>query len=125
MPDRKQRPNQSDRGPTHAKSKTKINWSHPLVLLVMTSVLGAGGWTAKEWYSTLDDTSLRADLEHPRQAVQITGPQLKLLGEPVFCDTAAVSLLLAHSDAGRRPITVNNIQLVMEPIDMQSIDHVH
>ncbi|TIX91117.1 hypothetical protein [Rhizobium sp. P44RR-XXIV] len=106
-----------------ARLKTKrqgFDWSHPLVILAATTIIGAIGWAAKEWYSSFDTSNIRVAVENPRQAVKLIGPQPEYSGSPLFCDTVALSLLLTHSQTGDRPISVNGIEMVQEDIPQES-----
>jgi hypothetical protein len=63
-----------------------------------------------------DQTALRLDAEQVTQAVPlIDNAQPKIAGEPVFCETAKLTLVVAHNQEGKRPILVNAITLHVEP----------
>jgi hypothetical protein len=63
-----------------------------------------------------DQTALRLEAEQVTQAVPlIDKAQPKIGEEPVFCETAKLTLIAAHNQEGRRPILVNDISLHIEP----------
>jgi hypothetical protein len=96
----------------------KIDWRHPIVVLAATSLVSALGFGGKKLYDYVTDRAyLRVAIEHPQQAVRLVGTaQPKINGQPVFCDTAVLTLLLEHSHSGRLPITVDGISVSAEPM---------
>ncbi len=98
-------------------SKRSINWKHPITLIAITTALGAIGWLLDKSYARLDSGNLRAEIENPVQAVGLVGNlQPMVNGQPVFCDTVKLSLILAHSHHGTTPIAINSISLRTEPL---------
>jgi hypothetical protein len=101
-----------------AKSKRSIDWKHPVTLVAITTMLGAAGWMIDKWYARLDSGNLRAEIENPIQAVGLVGnSQPTVNGQPVFCDTVRLSLILAHNQHGTTPIAINSISLKVEPLN--------
>jgi hypothetical protein len=103
----------------------RIDWKHPIVVLVAGSVVSALGFGGKKLYDYAIDraSDLRVAIEHPQQGVQLVGTtQPKLGDQPVFCDTAALTLLLERTQSGRLPITVDGISVSAEPVtDMAAV----
>jgi len=72
--------------------------------------------TAQEQHPA-DQTALRLDAERVTQTVPlIDNVQPKIAGEPVFCETAKLTLVVAHNQEGKRPILVNAITLHVESV---------
>jgi hypothetical protein len=93
-----------------------INWKHPLTLMLVSASLGAAAWFFTTLWGTIDRSDLRAAIENPKQGIGLIGSiQPMLDGQPVFCDTANFSLVLAHNQRGRTPIVVNSISVTTAP----------
>jgi len=90
---------------------------HPVTLLLIPIALGAGGWAINRFVIERDRSALRIEAQGVAQAVTlIQKAQPTIHGEPVFCDTAKLTLLLAHNQGGKRPVLVNAVALHVEPI---------
>jgi hypothetical protein len=102
-----------------ASSKSRFGrfFRHPVTLALIPIVLGAGGWAINRYIIEWDRSALRFEAQGVVQAVPLVQKaQLAIGGKPVFCDTAKLTLLLAHSQQGKRPILVNAIALHVESI---------
>jgi hypothetical protein len=94
---------------------------HPLTLGLIPVTLTAIGWAINHYIFERDQSALRIDTQEITQAVAlIQKNQPTINGEPVFCDTAKLSLLLAHNQGGKRPIMVNSVTLHVEPMTLDS-----
>jgi hypothetical protein len=55
---------------------------------------------------------LRAEIENAKQAIDILGTPPKTMdGDPVFCDSMKLSLVLAHTGKSKVPILINSIAI--------------
>jgi hypothetical protein len=62
-------------------------------------------------------SDLRLQIEHLSQGIQLlSGQQPRWKGEPVFCDTVKLSLVVAHNGEGKQPVLVNDIGVSAERI---------
>lgn len=97
----------------------RIDWKHPIAVLLATSVVSALGFGGKKLYdyTIYRASDLRVEIEHPQQGVQLVSTtQPKVGNRPIFCDTAALTLLLEHNQLGHLPITVDGISVRAEPM---------
>jgi hypothetical protein len=62
-------------------------------------------------------SDLRLQIERLSQGIQLlSGQQPRWKGEPVFCDTVKLSLVVAHNGEGKQPVLVNDIGVAAERI---------
>ena len=101
--------------------KTLFTWSNPVVLLLLTSVISASGWAINKFIIDRDRTNLRFEAQNITQAINLVSAVSPVFdGQTVFCDTAKLTLLLAHNGKGKRPVLVNSIALKVEHLKPQS-----
>ena len=68
------------------------------------------------------DIGLRAELENVQQVIALqTKPPETLKGEPVFCDSMKLSLVLAHTGRPKAPILINSITVNSSPLDVNQL----
>ena len=79
------------------------------------------GWAINRYIVEQDRSALRIEAQGIAQAVTLVQKvQPTINGEPVFCDTAKRTLLLAHNQQGKRPILVDALTLHVEPIKLEA-----
>lgn len=106
-----------NRNSTLPVSKLRINWTHPVILLLLTTAISAIGWGINRFIVQRDHSDLRFQVEGLSQGINlIANEQPHVNGEPVFCDTAKLTLVLAHNRNGNHPILVNEIAMRAERI---------
>jgi hypothetical protein len=100
----------------HVTSKPRITWTHPLTLLVIGTAVSAAGWAINHFIVQHDRSDLRLEIEGLNQAIGLLGAQPHVNGFPVYCDTAKLTLVLAHNGDGRHPILINSVSMKVERV---------
>jgi hypothetical protein len=93
-----------------------LDLKHPILLILVTAVVGGVGWLISNGISRIDLSDLRIEIEHSRQAIDLTVSQPKIDNVVVYCDTVQLSLVVSHNQKGTHPVLVNRISLVYEPV---------
>jgi hypothetical protein len=113
-------PSQAALQEQQATHRNSFNWSNPVVLLLLTSVISASGWAINKFIIERDRSNLRFEAQDITQAINLLSNVSPMFnGENVFCDTAKLTLLLAHNGKGKRPLLVNKIAMKVEQIKPQ------
>jgi hypothetical protein len=117
------------------ESKSRI-WTHPITLLLITTLVSGAGWivnravtqrdalraqnenAARERLLALQSQSdLRFQVQDLAQGLPLIAPAAPTVdGQRVFCDTARMTLVIAHNGEGKQPIMVNDIGVKVEPV---------
>jgi pimeloyl-ACP methyl ester carboxylesterase len=66
------------------------------------------------------NTSLRVDVQNPRQIVALTGESPKFQGASVICDAGRLTLLIAHKRIDSTPIRIQSIAVKTKKLDLAS-----
>lgn len=131
--------NSRGRGSVNPRSKSWINWTHPVTLLLLTTLISAGGWMISRVVTQRDNlraqqesaekqrvlaeqnkSDLRLQMENVGQGVPLVSSEHPAFhGESVVCDTARLTLVVAHNGEGKQPIMVNDIAVKVEPVSQE------
>ena len=118
------------------KAKFRINWTHPVTLVLLTTLISGAGWIINRIVTQRDNlhaqqesaekqrvlaaqrkSDLRLQVENVSQGVPLVSSERPTFqGEPVVCDTARLNLVVAHNGEGDQPIMVNDIAVKVEPV---------
>jgi hypothetical protein len=99
--------------------KRSFSLNTPVVLLLLSSAIGAGGWAITKFIER-DRSNLRFEAQNVSQAIDLVSDAPRIVNsEHVFCDTVKLTLLLAHNGKGKRPLLVNTIALKVESLQPQ------
>jgi hypothetical protein len=100
-----------------SRSTTDKVLRHPLTLALIPVAVGAAGWAFNRYVIDRDRSDLRLEVQDLAQAIPVTRPAPAIEGEPVFCETAKLTLLLAHNGDGKQPIVVHALAFRVEPVE--------
>jgi hypothetical protein len=128
--------NPPDIGSETSKERFRISWTHPVTLIVLTTLVSAAGWFVNRVVTRRDAvraenmraqkqtalaaesrSDLRMQVEDLSQAIPLIAKSPPVFsGEPVFCDTARMTLIVAHNGKGSVPVLVNDIAVKVESV---------
>jgi len=105
---------------TRSRWTTQKVLRHPVTLALIPAALGVAGWALNRYAIERDRSDLRLEVQSLAQGVPLARPAPAFNGEPVFCETAKLTLLLAHNRDGKQPVLVNAIAFRVEPVESES-----